>query len=418
LKVSIEEKGSFKRLLTIEVEPEGVDEKFEETLKNYKKTVKLPGFRTGKIPKSILLQRFGKAFREEAVEKVVNESFQKACKEKDLVPINRPVINNLENKEGVPLVFEAEVEIDPPVEIKKYKDLKIKVEEKVISDGEVEKVLKDLQEQMATLNPVSRPVKLGDYAELTYKKVIIDGEERKGFESPKYPVEVGGSPLKAMEKGLVGMEKDQEKTIEFSFPEDYQVADLAGKKAVFTILVNGVKEKSLPELNDEFAKDAHAQAETLDALRQKIGENLKSEQRRTAINQAYEKAIDKIIDKNPFEVPDSRISNYLSISYQDYTRQTVETNRIPKGDFEEKNRAHVVRDLKRYKILESVAKNENIKALPAEVDEEIQRFAKTRGENAEKLKAELKRNGRILNIKENIKDQKTLDFLIGNLPPK
>jgi len=418
LKVSIQEKGSFKRILTIEVDPEGVTEKFEETLQNYKKTVKMPGFRPGKIPKPVLLQRFGKAFREEAVEKVVNESFQRACKEKDLVPITRPVINNIEDKKGLPLVFEAEVEIDPPVEIKKYQDLKIKIEEKTVSADAVQKVLKDLQEQMATLNPVNRTVKLGDFADLEYKKVVIDGEERKGFESPKYPVEVGGSPLKAMEKGMVGMEKGQEKTIDFTFPKDYQVAELAGKKAVFTVLVNGVKEKILPALNDEFAKDAHAQAKTLEGLKQKIGENLKSEQRRAALSQAYEKAIDKIIEKNPFDVPDSRVTNYLSISYQDYSRQTMEANRIPQNEFEEKNRAHVVRDLKRYKILESVARNENIKALPAEVDEEIERFAKARGESPEKVKTDLKRNGKILNIRDNIKDQKTLDFLVGNLPAK
>ncbi|MFH0920084.1 MAG: trigger factor [Fibrobacterota bacterium] len=414
MEVLVQEKNSFTRVLSVTVPEAQINEKYEEVLKNYKKEVSLPGFRPGKVPRDMIVQRFGKVMREEAVEKMVSAGFSDACKEKKIEPISRPLITKLEAKEGAPLCFEAEIEIEPQVKIEKYKDLGVQVTVAPVEDKEVDTVIAEIRDRLSVLKPVEREVKKGDYADIEYKKVIIGGEEKSDYQSPKYPVEIGESKqLQEFDRSFVGMKAGEEKTITFTFPEDYVYKEVAGKPAAFTVLLNSVKEKELPELNDEFAKGASPRAKTMDELKTIIHDDLAEEHERAGLNKAYSEAIDTLIEKNPFDIPGSRVASYLDYSWEDFKKQYPQT-KATREEFDGKNRDAVLRDLKRYKILHAVADAEGLKPTQDEVDAEIRAYAESRGGEFEKFKAALKKSGQIMEIRESLREQKALDFLVGH----
>jgi trigger factor len=415
VQVTVTEKGSYKRLLNIEVETAKLDEKFENVLKTYKKDLSLPGFRPGKVPRDMIVKRFGTALRQEAVEQAVGDSFKEACEKEKIVPIARPTVNLIENKAGAPLKYEAEIEIEPSVDITDYKDLKVKIAPAKTGDADVDKVLEEFQERMATLKSVDRPIKTGDFAELEYRKVDVEGQEKKEVKGPQHPVEIGKSGMQAFEKGLMGMKQGEEKAVEFDFPKDYADKGLAGRHAVITVLIKAVKEKERPKLDDAFAKAVSPGIENLQALRKRVREDLEAENKRVALDKAHNQAIDEVIRRNPFDVPDSRVAAYLDYSFESFQKQYPQA-KVTREEFDKRNRELVIRDLKRYKILDQIAKKENLKAQQAEVDEEIRKIAEYRGAAFDQLKAEFKRTGRVMDIRDNIREQKTLYFLVGNPP--
>jgi trigger factor len=418
VEVSVQEKNSYTRILNVSVEEAQITEKFEEVLKNYKKEVKVPGFRPGHVPRDMVIQRFGKVLREEAVEMMVSASFKDACEKEKITPISKPVIKKLEAPEGKPLTYEAELEIEPPVALAKYSGLGVKVEEKPVSDGDVMNVIKEVQERMATLKTVDRALKTGDYADLEYRKVIIGGEEKKDYHSPQYPVEIGSaSALKDLENSLVGMKKGEEKTVNFNFPQDYNYKEVAGKKAEFTIFIKDVKEKELPVLDDAFATASSPRSKTMEDLKAVIRKDLEEDNRHSGLNKAHNDAIDKVIALNPFDVPESRIVSYLEYSFESFQKQ-YPSSKTTKEEFDQKNRDTVIRDLKRFKILELVSQKENLKASQDEVDDEIRKYAEGRNESFEKVKAALRKSGQIMDIRENLRERKALNFLIDLVEKK
>ncbi len=416
MEVSVEAKNSYTRILNVTVEESQINEKFEDVLKNYKKEVKIPGFRPGHVPRDMMIQRFGKVVREEAVELVVSSSFKEACEKEKLMPISKPVVKKLEAKEGSPVKYEAEIEVEPEVKIEKYSGLGIKIEEKSVTGEDVDNVIKELLERMATLKSVDRALKQGDYADLEYRKVVIDNEEKKDYHSPKYPVEIGSaSALKDLEKNLIGLKKGEEKLVKFNFPEDYAYKEAAGKPAEFTIYINDVKEKELPLLDDAFAQNSSPRTKTVDELKGVIRKDLEEDNKNTALNKAHNDAIDKIIELNPFDVPESRITSYLEYSFESFQKQYPHS-KTTQEEFNGKNRDMVIRDLKRFKILEAVSLKENLKASQDEVDAEIRKYAEGRNEDFEKVKAALRKSGRIMDIRENLREGKALNFIIDYHP--
>ncbi|MBL8025727.1 MAG: trigger factor [Fibrobacteres bacterium] len=412
MQVTVQEKNSFTRVLNITVDEAEVNAKYEEVIKGYRKEVAIPGFRPGTAPRELIIKKLGKVLREEAVEKVLSNAFRDACKENKLEPIAMPVINNVKSQAGEPLSFEASIEIDPPVTIEKYKNLGIKVVEKPVTEADIDEVLAQIRERFSTLKTVEREIKKGDYAEMDYKKVVIDGVEKNDHQSPRYPVEIGASEyLKDFESQIIGMKKGDEKTIEFSFPEDYNYKAVSGKKAAFTVLIKEVKEKEMPALDDKLAADATPRAKNLAELREVIKNDLAEERKESSINEAHEKAIDAVIAANPFDVPESRIANYSSHAFDSFKKQ-YPYSEVKMEEFAARNKEHIIRDIKRFKILEVLGEKESVKATGEEVDAEITKIAAARREGFDKVKETLRKNGQTVEIRERIRDRKVLDLLV------
>ncbi len=413
MKATVSEPTPWQRVIEIEIPAEEVNESFEEQVKKYKKDLKLPGFRPGKVPSDVVKRRFGQSIRAEVVDELVQKSYREAITENKLMPISQPKVGKLENKEGEPIRLSIETEVDPQIEITGYDKLKIKPAPKKIKKGDVDKALEDVRERMAELKDLDRPAKKGDFLTIEYRKIEVEGEERSDFQNPSYPIELGTSPIKEFDKELAGAKAGDVVVISVRYPEDFQNAELAGKEARYEIEVKKVQEKLLPEINEEFLKKIGDFADE-DALRDYFQKELEKQELERAKNEAYNKAIEQLIKNNPFDVPKSRIDMYIDYMMEEAKRY----NRAQEPDreeFAEKYHDVAVNDIKRQRIIDYIATKENIKATQKEVNDQIQQLADQYNQDFDQLKNVFRQNGTTNKIRSDIRERKTLDYLIGEL---
>jgi trigger factor len=417
LKSTISIPKSWVRIVDIEIPKEDVETTYNKKLSEYKREISLPGFRQGKTPLSMVKTRFGASIFSAAVEDLIEQSFESACKEHNIVPISRGSLSNLKAKEGEPVSFTIEIEIDPEVEIKGYADMGISASPKKIKDGDVDKAIEEIREHSAELKDVDRTAKKGDSVAIEYAKVVIDGGERKDFSNPKHPIELGSGDIKEFDKGLLGHGAGETVDIDVSFPRDFATKELAGKDAFFSVKILAVKEKIVPDLSEEFLKKLGDFANE-DALREQVKKDLEHKELDRAKNEAYAKAIERLVDKNPFDIPESRIQSYIDHMLEELSKYARAGEAPPSRDeVAQKYRDTAIRSIKRYKIIDYVATREKIKPTQAEVDRQVQQLAAYYNQPFEQVKQTLRSNGTTNRIRADIREQKTLDFLIGEYAP-
>lgn len=414
MKTTISEPETWKKIIDFEIPDEDVQKDFQKKLEKYKREIKLPGFRKGKVPSNLVKSRFGKDIRAEAIEEVTNNAFKNACTEHEIQPVSNPVISDLKADDGKPVTFSIAVEVDPEIEITGYKKLKIKASPIEIKDSDVDIAVDDLKERLAQYNDLNRPAEKGDFISLLYLKTMIDGEEQKGFQlAPMF--EIGKGPLKDFDEDLIGMEKDQEKDISIKLPENYYKKEVAGKNAVVTAKVKKIREKILPEINDDFLKKVGDFSNEED-MRTAIQKDLEVKVNENAKKGAQEKAIDKLIEKNKFEVPPARIDQYITNLIEEQTKQHPANVSPPREEIEKLYTEIGIRAIKRYRIIEYIVKKEKIKATQEEVDNRIKILANHYGQPFDQLKNLLRKNGTTTKIRNDLREEKTLACLIGEIP--
>jgi trigger factor len=331
LKVTISQPESWKRVLEIEVPKEDVNVIYNEKMTTYKKKLSLPGFRPGKVPLSLIKTRFGKGVFAETVEDLVQKNFEVACKEHNITPITKGSLSNLKGDEGADVSFTIETEIDPPIEITGYDKLKVTASPGKIKNEDVEKAIEELRERNARFNDIDRPAKKGDFVTVEYMKVIIDGEERKDFKNPEYPVEIGKGQLKDFDKGLTGHCAGEIVEVSLKFPKDFSGEQLADKKGDFSVKITKVAEKILPELDAELLKKL-GDFTSIDGLNEQVRKDLEQQEAQRAKNEAYNSAIDTLIKKNPFDVPPSRVEDYIDHLMEEMARYRRVNEPVPQRE--------------------------------------------------------------------------------------
>jgi trigger factor len=418
LKATVNEPESWKRVISIVIPEEEVRSAFDEKLGKYKKDLKLPGFRPGKVPLSLVKQKYGNAIRAEAIDELVQKSYREACEQNHINPISAAKVNDLKAAEGEPVTFSIETEVDPEIEIKGYQKLKVKPSPKKIKDSDIDEAIKGLQERFAEFKDVDREAKKGDFIKIEYLKVSIDGEERKDIKNPEYPVELGSeNRIKDFDKGIIGHRAGETVDITVKFPKDYQDAQIAGKSGEFEVKLVAVQEKQLPEINEEFLKKLGNFADE-NALREDVRKNLENEEENKAKNEACDKAIETLIKDNPFEVPEARIEQFIDYMYQEALRYNRNEAPLSREDVAARYRDTAVRTIKRHRIIDYISLKENIKATQEEVDSHIQKLAAMYNQPFDTLKQAFRKNGTTVRIRDDIREQKTLDFLIGETAPE
>ena len=417
MKSKLSEPETWKRVFDIEVPHEELDKLLENKLHTVKKDLSLPGFRPGKVPFPLIKQRYGEAIRAEVIEDLVQKTFKNACTEKNIVPVSKGVVNNLKAEPGQPVSFSIETEVDPPIEITGYAKLKIKAGPKKIKDGDVDEAVKNLQEQLAEFKEVQRLSEKGDYLRLEYQKVIIDGKERADVKNPTYPVELGAEHrIKDFDKGLIGHGAGDIVDISIKFPKDYSDTEVAGKGGEFSIKITSVQEKVVPDVATILPKVGPFENE--EALRASLRERIEAEELQRAKNEAYAKAIDAIVNDNPFEVPPTRVESFIDYLFEEAKREHRQGDPVPsREEIDNRYRDTAVRTIKRHRIVDYIAAKEKIAATQEEVDAEIKRLAERYNQPFDALKQTLRQNGTSLRIRDDIRERKTLDFLIEALPP-
>jgi len=413
LKVTISNPESWRRVVDIQVPKEEVDALYNDKIATYKKKLSLPGFRAGKVPLSIIKSRFGKGVFSETVEDLVQAKFETVCKEHEITPISKGALSNFKGDEGTDVSFTITTEVDPSIEIKGYDKLKITVTPAKIKDDDVDKAIEELRERSAEFKDIDRPAQKGDFLTLEYSKVVVDNVERTDFKNPAYPIELGKSQLKDFDKSLAGHLAGEVVEVSLKFPKDFAGEQLAGKHGVFTVKINKVAEKILPELDAEFLKKLGTFSD-IEGLKKQVRADLEQQEAKRAKNEAYNNAIDTLISGNPFEVPPSRIEDYLDHLMEEMARYRRVNEPAPSRE-EVRNQYHesALRALKRFRIIDFIATQEKIKAGQEDVDKEIEKIAKMYNQPFDQVKQAFRQNGTTNKIRADIREQKTLDYLIG-----
>lgn len=413
------EVSSCKRNLTVEIPAQEVEQEIDQIAREYARTIKVPGFRPGKVPMSVIRQRFGNDLVQDATQKIVERCWKDAISKHDLQPLAQPAIKDLDNKPGNPLKFTMEFEILPNLEVKDYKGIDVKQDSSEISDEDVIQTLESIREQNAQFVPA-------DGAEARdghYLTVTVDGQfegENKPTHEEDVTLVIGHPQTNAeFSENLRGTKAGETRTFEVVYPEDYHRQHFAGKKVQYTALVKDIKEKQLAELNDEFAKDLGF--ESLEALRAKVRDDLVTQAKQRAEKKAREALLDSIIERQPIEVPECmvddelaahtrRIANNLAYQGVDLSRASgIDWNKI----FEEE-RPRAQQSVRRMIFLDAIARQENLTVTDEEMESELQKLAEGTNKSAAAWRAQLEKEDRIQSFEQHLRQNKALDFIYRN----
>ena len=407
MNVTVVQKSATERELAIELPAADLEKAFEERLSEARKRIQLPGFRPGKTPKDLIRKRYGASLRGEAIDELVQQSVRSACVQEKIVPVAPGDLSDFEAPEGGDVKFKVVVEVDPEIELQNYADLKIPVEAKAVEADDVEKALDSMRQRAAEVKDAERPSQVGDLVGATYKRIEIDGVERP-LSAPAFQVEIGKG-IPEVDAGLTGIVPGADVTIEFTFPEDYSDEPSRGKKGLYEVAVEKVLTRVLPELDEALA--VKFGFKDLSELRARVETDLKSAADRSAREAAWDKAVDIVLESNPFEVPKARVQDYVQWQYDRMQKQGAQLP--PVEEMQKAWGPEAEKLLKRQRLIGWIADKEDIRATTDEVGARIKEIAATYGLPEEDIREELKRSGRVSEVREELRGTKTLNWLIG-----
>ena len=411
---------STKREIEVEIPPEEVSRETEVLIQKYQKLARIPGFRRGHVPASIIRQRFSQDIQNDVIDALVPKYFRKETERLGVVPISQPRVTDLQANEGKPMHFKASFEVMPEIKVEGYKELRVDHPEISVTNEEVEESLKSLQEQKATFSPIEgRTIEDGDYAQ-----VSLDGTP-KNQQSGTKPVhmddvlvEIGGkTTMPEFTENLRGASPGEERTFDVLYPEDFSDERLRGQTFSYKVKINAIKQKSLPELNDDFAKEV-GEFTTLDEIRQRIREGMEHERRQTAEREAKDKLLAELIRRNEFEVPEALVEHQIDLRLERGLRalaaQGMSSEHMKKmdlGRLRSGQKEQAVQEVKAALLLEKIAEGEKIEVGDDEISNEIEALAKQTNQAPDAIRARLTRDGALDRIRNRIRNEKALDFL-------
>jgi len=412
--------SSTKREIQVEIPAEEVARETQTLIQKYQKLARIPGFRKGHAPASIIRQRFSEDIKTDVAESLVPKYFRQEAEKQGLKPVSQPRVTDLHIHDGEPLKFKASFEVLPEIKVEGYKELRAEKAETAVSDEEVEASVNGLREQHATYNTIEgRALADGDFAQASLDgKPKSEGAEAKPVHMDEVLIEIGGkNTMPEFTENLRGASAGDEKTFDVVYPADFTDQRLAGQTFTYTVKITGIKQKALPELNDQFAKELGEFA-TFDEVRKRIRENIEHERQHNAEREAKDKLIAELVKRNEFEVPEALVEHQIDIRLERGVRalaaQGMRTEDIKKMDFARLRtgqREQAVQDVKAALLLEKIAEQEKIEVSDEEIEKEIEAVAKQSQQTSEAVRARLTRDGALDRIRDRIRDEKTLDFL-------
>ncbi len=412
--------ASCKREIELEIPADNVQRATDRVARDIARLARIPGFRPGKAPVTLVRRRFANDIQGEVVQSLVPEYLGKALDEKKLVPVTRPSIDQVQFKEGEPLKFRAIFEVLPEFDLGEYKNLQVQVDEIQVGDEQVSKTLEEMRERSATYVPVlGRPAQDDDYALIKLMGTTAGGGDP--IQADNILCRLGGEEtLKSFTENLRGANPGDTKQFETRYPDDYPDPKLAGKTYNYAINVLDVKEKKLPELNDEFAKDAageQAGVSTLDELRQKIRENLDAAKEHEQASQAREKILETLVKQHDFPVPEALTESQMDVRLERVVRSLAAQGVDPRAvnvdwvSLRKNQRDKAVNDVKAELLLDRIADAEKIEATDGDVEKEIATLAERSGESATALRARLTKQDALDRMKSKLRSDKVIDWL-------
>ncbi len=397
------EKGMAK--LTIEVPFEELDKAIEKVYQQQKSKISIPGFRKGKVPRAMVEKMYGKGvFLEDAANQIIPDAYEKAYDECGEEITSTPKIEAVQLEPGKPFIFTAEVALKPEVTLGKYKGVKVDKVDTSVTDAEIDEAIEKERENNArSINVTDRPVKDKDDTIIDFDG-YVDGVAFAGGKGENYPLTIGsGAFIPGFEEQLIGKNIGEECEVNVTFPEDYHAEDLAGKAAVFKCVVKEIKEKELPELDDEFASEV-SEFDTLKEYKEDIKKNLSEKKIKNAQDAKEEAVVDAIIADAKMEIPDAMLETQQRQMIEEFAQnikqqglsfdQYLQFTGMSTDKFMDQVKPQAEKRIKSRLVLEAIVKAENIEVTDEDYDNEIKEMAEMYKMDAAKVKEMMGEEGK------------------------
>ncbi len=411
--VEIKETSATLRTLEVTIPQEDLKAPFEKKLSQYKKQVTLKGFRQGQVPKAMILKQFGDSIHHEVVNEMVDKVLNEELKKANIIPVGQLKVTKFNDDKETAVTLTVEVEMDPEIDIKGYADTGITVPQTAVHEEEVQAEFDHLMKMWSQDEHVDRAAQKGDVVVGNYLEVVIDGEKQELPENREFRSLLGESASPGFDEGLTGASAGETKEINFKYPDDHKDERYRGKTAQFKVEVTDVRKIVPPTLDEEFCKKVGVKDEA--ELKSNIAESLANQKQDAAKTKAINEAIDKLIEQNPFDVPNARVADLIKWSIN----RNVQDPKDAVEPTEEQMKTlapEAIREIKKHRILEFVATKEKIRPAQAQVDARLQEMAKSYHIEFEDLKSHFRQSGRINQLREELRFQMAADFIVGIRP--
>jgi trigger factor len=413
------------RELVLDISAEEVSKAFRNVTRNYQKYAKLPGFRPGKVPEAVVRRRFANEIRKEVIDGLLPERFSNGVRELGIRPVGQPQVTELTVDEGQPLHVKAVFEYLPDFSIDGYEQVVVDKPSVDVTDEEFAHEIAQLRDSRAVVEPVEedRPIVDGDWAEISYNGRVSDDAEAAPIKGEDSLVEVGGKDtVEAFTQVLRGAKPGQELQAEVIYPADYPEARLQGKTVAYDVTVKAIKKRTLPELNDDFAKEL-GNYESLDDLQSRVREHMANRKRRSVEAETKDRLFASLVNKFQFPVPESLVQDQIDARLERGLRalaaQGMNPEQMRKLDFTRlrgAQRDSAVAEVKANILMDRIAEKEGVTVSDEELERELQLAALQSREPYETLRQRLTDDGGLARIREQLKREKTASLLYDRLP--
>jgi len=415
VKVAVEELEACKRRLAVEAPVDLVQKEWERAYGRVQKQARLPGFRKGHVPRSLVKLHFADDVRREVAEHLIPDVYRQALTEARIDPVNEPDLSDVKLEENAPLSFVAVVEVKPAITLAEYKGVDVQHAAPTISDEDVSKTIEQMREQQAEFRSVDRPAATGDLVVVDY---TLSPEAHDPTTATGYHFVIGsGSVMAEIDAAAVGMRAGEEKEIALRFPEDHRMESLRGKGGTASLKVSEVKEKILPALDDDFAKTL-GQFDTLEALRAEVRSQLEARREVDQRRELEDKVVEAALKRHEFTVPDAmvmrQIAHQVEHARERLRRQGVDPDGV-QWDYQKligELRPGAEQAVRRALLLEAIGDKEELTVADADLDAEVDKIAKASQRPAPAVRRMMEKSGDLESLRHGLRERKTLDFLI------
>ena len=411
LRVELTESGPCERTMSVTVQPEAVKLEREKVIAEIRKEAKVKGFRPGKAPRNLIEKTYAGSIREELLQKAVSKNFQKALEQEKIAPLSQPQVEKVDLEDDYKLSFQARFEVSPEIELARYKKFKIEKKVSKVSDEDVDSTIENLREQYANFVPKDGAADKGDYLLLDFSVLDEKGNTSPEGRRTNQLVMAGHEDSHALfSHALVGKSEGENQKIEIDFPGDYPDESLKGQRVTYMVDIKNVRQKSLPEVDDHFAKQI-SQTEDLAALRTMIWENLEREINQRADRQVEEDLFRQIIEANPFDIPSSLVEATIQRQIENIRKQGQAGDEMQMAELIRPSAEFAV---KREYVMGEVARREGISVTDEDINAKIEEFATQLDKTAEEVRKDFRSREAMNHLRSLILVEKVVRFLLEN----
>ncbi len=403
-------------LFEIEVPKETVDQAFDEVYNEMTKAASIPGFRPGKAPKELVKKRYSKEAKKEVINQIVAEAYQKAVEEHKIEPIGYPDITDLIFEEGTAMSFKAKTDTKPKFKLKNYKGIEIEKKKTDVKPEDIDKALDNLRQYSAKYLAVEdRAAAMDDYV-VSDLDCTVDGKAAHKKRENLWLYIDKGSLMSGLTEKMIGMNKNDERDIEVELPKEYPDKNIAGKKAMYHVKAREIKVRSLPNVDNEFAKDLGK--ESLEDLKKEVAKELENKMRSDNEIAAENNLLNKIMDDNNFAVPSNLVKKQIKMMSENAKARLLEKGFKKEdldkkdGELDERFKDDALRQVRLLFILDRIAQDEGIKAGEKDLLDAYKSISIRSGKKEEEVKAHYEAEGLVDNLLERIREEKTISFLL------